>query len=173
MNTQKNPISLHQEIPPQADVESFLTDYFRTTNEPHYISRINEVVANFFGVSGDAVNLKLEVLGRTGHGNTATFLDTITGFAVMELQNRKLLKRIAPNTFESINGPDTAMEREDRPAKIKVSLRLVSEIEVMVKILQRVSKLKDDKIALFCALCERYDDANAIEMAIDRVLTPA
>ena len=167
MNTLENPTTLHQEIPPQADVESYLTDYFKTNHEPHYISRINEVVANFFGISEPAVNLKLETLGRTGHGNVATFLDTITGFAVMELYNRKLIKRIAPNTFESISGPDTGIVKD---VKEKVSLRLVSEIEVSVKILQRCTKFKDNKDAIFLALCDRFDNATAIEMAIDRVL---
>jgi len=172
MNTTENPNTLHQEIPPQADIEAYLTDYFKTNHEPHYISRINEVVAAFFGVSTPAVNLKLEVLGRTGHGNTATFLDTITGFAVMELHNRKLVKRIAPNTFESIAGPDKAIS-EPRAPKVRVSKRLVDEIVVMVKILQRVKKFQDNKTEIFCALCEKYDDANALEIAIDQVLTPA
>ncbi len=162
--------TLHQEIPPQSDVESFLTDYFKTTLEPHHISRILEVVADHFGVSIDAVNLKLEVLGRTGHGNTATFLDTITAFAVMELHNRKLLKRVGPNQYENIHGPDAGYVKD---VKVRVSKRLVDEIAVMVKILQNTTKFKNDKTAIFCALCDRYDDPNAIELAIDQVLTPA
>lgn len=172
----RNIEALRDEIPPAPEIKQYLQDFFKTDKAPRHLTDINRVVADFFGISEEAFSLTLEEAGMPGHAKSSdqTALDSRVGCIVcFDLYPNDIVKRVGPNTFEGMSGPDKEMT--DSPGLRAARTRAgVSEVMVSVKILKNTEQYKNDDEGIAKALSTKWAP-KLVALAIKNVndnLTP-
>lgn len=164
-------MKLLAELPTAGEIESFLTEFFKTDKSRYYLAEINRIVADHFGISEAAYNLLTVDVGDTGtnaKSTEATVLGSRVGWVVtLNLKNKEVVKLVGVNVYESIEGPDDEMVDSSgmRAARTRAG---VSFIVPSVKILRTIKRFADDEALLIAELSTKFDP-KLVALAVEHV----